>query len=575
MQNALTLGRQARPRSIYLGRSFLIPAVTALVTVILVFAPIVPILYQALIDRPLYDAGHQITQANFIRLFTLPAFRAALVNSLLFAVGSTLIAQLLGICLAILLGRTDLPGRRFFGELMLWPLYLSSLVLAFGWFMVYGPAGYVTLMVKGWVGAEPWSLYSLGGMALIGGVSQAPLTLLYCLGSTALADSTLEDAARCCGAGAMRTLGLITLPMLMPAIVYSGALNFTIALETLSIPLIFGEPVGMRFFTTLIYAEGVSTARRDYGLVGAASTLLLAAVGLLVIFQIWLLRNSRRYVSVGGKAIRSRSLMLQGLKWPLFALVLVYALFSVVLPVGVLILRACVNFLSPLVPFWTLFTIDNFVEVFAFESSRRAITNTILLAVVGGAVATGYILLIALTVHRSDFPFRRSLEFVAMIPRALPGMIAGIGFFYAMMLFQPPEWVRNTILILLIAYAMRFIPTGFGAISPALIQISPELDRSARVIGADWWTVCRTILIGIVSPALVSCFALMFVHIVKEYSIAVFLFAPGSEVIGSTLLQFWVQGDMGRVAALCSVQIAITFGFVYAAKKALGVRIYG
>ena len=106
-------------------------------------------------------------------------------------------------------------------------------------------------------------------------------------------------------------------------------------------------------------------------------------------------------------------------------------------------------------------------------------------------------------------------------------------------------------------------------------QIGRELDRSARSVGADWWTTCTRILMGLIRPALLACFAILFIHFLKEYSAAVFLFTPGSEVMGTTMLTFWIQGDTGPVAALAVLQIAITAIFIVVVRRVMGVKIYG
>jgi iron(III) transport system permease protein len=254
---------------------------------------------------------------------------------------------------------------------------------------------------------------------------------------------------------------------------------------------------------------------------------------------------------------------------------LIYALLAVVLPLGGLALRAATTFLSPLVPFWEVLTTANVEVLFAYPAHLRSITNTILIAGLGGAVATAFVALVALVVHRSEYRFRRALEFGALYPRAVPGLVAGIGFLWAMLLFPPLGWLHNTIWILVIAYIMRYVPTGFGAVSPMLLQIGRDLDRSARTVGADWWTTCRAILLPLLKPALFTCFAVLFIHFFKEYASAVFLLAPGSEVIGTTLLSFWIQGDAGPVAALSTFQVLFTFLFVFAVRRLFGVRIYG
>ncbi len=105
-------------------------------------------------------------------------------------------------------------------------------------------------------------------------------------------------------------------------------------------------------------------------------------------------------------------------------------------------------------------------------------------------------------------------------------------------------------------------------------QSAPD-TRAARVSGADWWTTSFSMVMRLLKPALFSAFAVLFICFFKDYATAVFLFAPGSEVIGTTLLSFWIQGDAGPVAALAMLQVLITFVFVYGVRFAFGVRVYG
>ncbi|MGO4407092.1 ABC transporter permease [Bosea sp. RAF48] len=556
------------------ARSVILQYVIAVMALVLVAGPILPLLYQSVLDRPLYDDQAQLSIKNYFDLFGSEGFGTIIYNTLVFAFISTVVSQFLGVVSAVLIGRTNVPGRRLFGSMLLWPLFISHLILSFGWFLMYGPAGYITLWVQGIVGEQPWNLYSLGGMALVAGISQSPLAALYCLGSTKLADPALEDAARSCGAGAVRTLVSITLPLLTPAILYGSVLSFTSSLEMLSIPLIFGEPGGITLLTTYLYSQGVAAPRPNYGLVATAATLLLIIVSILVFLQGRMLRNARRYVTVGGKASRKRLFDLGAMRWIAFGFLFTYTTLFIVLPLGVLVLRAFTRFLSPLVPLADVLTLDNFGAVFSSEANLRAIGNTLVIAIVGSAVAIAFIAALTLVVHRSDFQFRRALEYVALFPRAIPGLIAGIGFFYAMVFIPPLGWLRNSIVVLMVAYTMRYIPTAFASLSPALLQIGPDLDRAARVVGADWLTAVRAIILRLIKPAIFSGFAILFIHFLKEYSIAIFLIAPGSEVIGTTLLQYWVLGEMGTLSALATVQILLTVLFIFAARTLFKVKLY-
>jgi len=548
---------------------------TALFTLALVFTPLLPVILQSLMRAPLYDGIGAFTPDNYIRLLTSATLREAVGNSLVFAFMTTLLAMLIGAGAAIAVGRTDIPGGRFIGELLLWPLYLSQLVMAFGYSIMYGPSGYLTLGVQAATGETPWNLYSLAGMAVVAAICEAPLTFLYCLNSTRMADPALEDAARVSGAGSLRTLWSITLPLMRPALVYSAMLNFTIALELLSVPLIFGGPVGIHFLSTFLYDEGIGASTPDYGLVGAAAVALLALVTLLVWLQGRLLSNIGRFVTVKGKASRPRRFSMGWLRWPLTLLLAVYVTLGVLAPLAGLALRSVTSFLTPLVPIWELWTAAHLKMIVSYPTYVRSITNSIGIALFGGALATLLVALVAVISQRSPFRHARTLEFVALYPRAVPGLVAGLGFLWAMIVFPLLGWLHNTIAILVLAFTMRYLPTGLGAVAPALLQIHPELDRAARTAGADWWTTSWAISLRLLKPALVSAFAVLFICFFKDYATAVFLFAPGSEVIGTTLLSFWIQGDAGPVAALAMLQVLLTFAFVYGVRLLFGVRVYG
>lgn len=547
----------------------------ALFTVVLVAGPILPVILQSLVDKPLYDGVGALTTANYATLFTSADVRGAVGNSLVFGVMTTLLALAIGGGAAIAVGRTDMPGAGLFGELMLWPLYLSQLVMAFGFSIMYGPSGYITLAMQAAAGGAPWNLYTLAGMAVVAAICEAPITFLYCLNSTRMADPSLEDSARIAGAGSMRTLWSVTLPLMRPALVYSAILNFTLALELLSVPLIFGGPVGLHFLSTFLYDEGIGASNPKYGVVGAAAVMLLVIVTILVWLQGKLLTNIGRFVTVKGKAARPRRFPLGWLRWPAALAMALYVALAVLAPLAGLALRGVTSFLTPLVPIGDLWTLDHLKMIVSSTAYVRSITNSIGIAVIGGALATALVALVALVTMRSPFRHARTLEYVALYPRAVPGLVVGLGFLWAMIVFPGVGMLHNTIAILVLAFTMRYMPTGLGAVSPALLQVSPELDRAARVSGADWWKTSTAVSLRLLKPALFSVFAVLFICFFKDYATAVFLFAPGSEVIGTTLLSFWIQGDAGPVAALAMLQVLITFVFVYGVRIAFGVRVYG
>jgi len=558
-----------------LKRSVMIQYGMGIVALVLVAAPLAPILFQSFLGEPLYEDVNLFTLDNFSSLFSNEKFYRALNNSLLLAAGTTVIALLVGVTTSILLGRTNLPGKKTLGELVLWPMYVSHLVLAFGWFLMYGPSGYVTMLFRSWFEVEPWNLYTILGMAVVAGAAQAPMVHLFCSSSARVADASLEDAARTIGAGPFTVIWKVTIPLLRPAIIYSAMLNFIGALEMLSVPLIFGSPAGLDFFTTFLYIEGIGKTNPDYGLIGAAAVFLLALITVLILLQRLLLRKADRFISVKGKATRRKLFDLGKYRWPLSILLSTYFFLTLGIVLGGVILRSVTTFLTPLLPPWELFTWDHFALIFKYDAYTRSITNSIFIAGVGAAMAVSLVTLITVVIHRSGFRFRKQMEFVALYPRAVPGIVAGIGFFWAMLMFPFMNPLYGTVWILILAFTMRTIPTAFGAISPMLMQIAKDLDQSSRTVGADWWTTTRVVILPLLKPAVFGAYVLLFLSFLKEYASAAFLFAPGSEIIGTTMLSFWGNGNTGAVAALAVIQISITIIFVTLARKILGVKTYG
>jgi iron(III) transport system permease protein len=543
-------------------------------TAVLVLSPLLPVLYSSFRDRPLYDPGGVLSLDNYVRLFSDPAFHRVIGDTFAFAVLATIISVGLGVLMAVMIGRTDVPGRAILAEIVLWPIYLSPLVIAFAWVIMYSPSGFGTLLVKNLLNIQPWNLYSIPGMALVASVAMMPIAYLYCSSSAAVADPALEDAARSIGAGPFQILLSVTLPLMRPPILYSAVLIFTIALEVLSIPMILGGPVGINFFSSYLYNKWLGGAQPDYGLVGAAAVVLLVVVTVLVLAQNSLLRESARFVTVRGKASRPHIFKLGRQRWIVLAFICLYLLLAAVLPMIGLVMRAFTKFLTPLAPLWQFVTLNNIKVIFSYPAYVRSITNSILIAIIGGIVTTLFTALVALVAHRSQFRFRKVLDFLAIYPRTMPGMIVGIGFFWALVMLKPLGPIRNTIWGLTIAFGVRYLPTAFGATAPMLARLGAELDDAARTVGASWWTTSRAILLVLLKPALYSSFILMFIQLIKEYGSAVFLVAPGSEVMGLTMLQFWVQGEAGPVAALSLLQVVITMGIVYVGRKLFKVRIY-
>jgi iron(III) transport system permease protein len=564
-----------RPRRSVLPAGLLQWGTWALVLT-LVLGPFIPLLYASIRDRPLYEAGGAFTLDPYRELFRERAFWHAWQNTLEFAAITTIIAVAFGAAFAILCTRTDLPGRRAYGRLVLLPLLLPSLGMVLGWYVVWGPGGYLTQFFSQRLHVGTLAIDTIPGMAVVEAVRLLPIAFLTCQASLARADSSLEDAARSAGARPLRVLGSITIPMLRPALLNSATLIFTLALAALGIPLLLGTSNNIQFVSSYLYNTWTNASAPDPGSVSAGAMMLLVVATALLLLRNRLLGAEARFVSVGGKSGRMDLLALRGWRWPLAGLLAFYLVFTTVIPVLGLMLMSVVVVLTPLVAPWHLLTSAHWHTLTSDPVFRNSIENSALIAVVGAVLTTALVALATLVAHRSRFPLRRTLPFVMLYPRATPGIIIGIGFFWTYLLTGAlGDWFRGSIWGIMVAFCVRNLPFAYIVMYPTLARIGEELDRAGRAAGAGWWRTSRSIVLPLLRPAIFASFVLLFVEIVNDYDPAVFLVKPGTEVMGATMLSQFIQGTIGPVSALAVVQVAITVVVLTVGAKVFKIGVTG
>ena len=540
---------------------------------LLIVGPIVPVVWASLWSTPLYEAGGGLTLGNFQTLLSDPAWWEAVRNSVTFAALTTIGSVVLGTVMAVLLTRTDLPGRSFFRGALLVPVVIPGLPLLLGWTAMYAPAGYVTRWVEDHTPLPIfWDLYSVPGMAMVSVGIAAPVVYLFARGALASQDSSLEMAARSAGASPLRTLRTVTVPLLRPALLNSSMIIFALSLEVLGLPLILGTSSNIEFVSTYLYDNWLNVVPSQQGLVSAGAVVLLAAVTVLLVVRNRLTGDVARFHTVGGKSTSAATVKLGGARWPLLALTAAYFVAVIVIPLTGLFLTAFTTVLTPSISPWDVLSTDHFRTVVDDPVFSRSITNSLTIAIVGGAIATIAIAALAIVAHRSTFRHRTSLQYAMVYPRAMPGLVTGMAFFWTFAILDPSGAIRASLWGIGIAFAVRSLALGYSAFYPALASLGEDLDRAARTSGADWWTTVKTILFRLLRPAMAVSFVLLFVAMLSDYDPAVFLVTPGTEVMGLTMLKLWVAGTAGPVAALGVIQVVITLVVLGLGRLLFGVR---
>jgi iron(III) transport system permease protein len=539
-----------------------------LATTLMILGPVGLVVYQSFLSGPFFQPSSVFTlQAYEFVLFEEDDFRDAFVNSAIIATGMTLIAVPLGCIMAFLLVRTDLPGRRFIEPLVLVPMFVSSVVLAFGFVVALGPVGIVSVWVKGLVGTIPWYLYSKTALILIAGLTHVPHVFLYASSALRSLGSDVEEAARTSGAGPLRVALTVSLPMIMPSILYATVLVFFLGFELFGLPLVLGDPERILVLATYLYKLTNKLGTPSYDLMAVVVVAIIFVTLPLVYTQRKLLAAANRYVAVKGKASAQKPLAIGPWRWPAAALIVLWLGFTVVIPVSALVLRSFLSTWGEGVAIWPNLTLNHFRELMHYPNLVRGIVNTLLIASVGGALSVGFYALVNLALHRWRSRWTSLMDYLVLVPRAMPGLIAGLAMFWVFLFTPALQPLRQTLFSLWLAYTLVWLAYGMRLVSASLLQIGPELEEAGRVVGARPAQVSRDVTLPLIKAGLIGSWVLIFVTFIREYSTGVYLLSPGTEVIGSLLVSLWGTGAVDLVTALSTVNLALILlglGLMYA-----------
>jgi len=548
-------------------------ALTILVTAAAVLAPLSLIVYQSLLSAPFFDAVKTVGLDAYAFVFADPDFWSALVNSLLIAAGMTVIAVPLGAILAFVMERTDFPGKRWIEPVILVPSFVSPMVLSFGYVVAAGPVGFYSVWATEVFGAAPWGLYSLTGMAVIAGLTHVPNVYIYASSALKSLGSDVEEAARVAGASPFRVAVSVSLPLIAPALLFSAVLVFFLGIELFGLPLVLGDPEGHLVLSTYLYKLTNKLGTPSYHLMAAVAVCIVAMTIPLVLLQRRLLQNARKYATIKGKAGRIRDLPLGRWKWFAVAVIGAWLIAAVIVPISGIALRAFVTNWGFGVNLAEAFTLDNFRAVFDEPTHVRAIWNTVLIGTVGGAITVACYTAIGFATHRRNDGWSRVVDYLVLVPRAVPGLLIGLAFLWVFLFFPPLAPLRKTIFSMWIAYTVVWLAYGMRLISSSLLQVSTELEEAARTVGASRGRISREITLPLIRHGLLGSWLLVFMIFEREYSTGVYLLAPGTEVIGAQLVSLWQGGAIDVVAALSLINIVLVFiGLAFALRFGVKLR---
>jgi iron(III) transport system permease protein len=479
-----------------------------------------------------------VSARDAVDLLVRPLVGRLLVNTIGLVVAASLTSALVGTAAAWLVERTDLPGRRVWAVLAAAPLAIPAFIASYAWVSLSN------------------GLQDFGGALLVVSCAYYPLVYLPVAAALRGLDPALEETARSLGQGAWGCFYRVVLPQLRPAL-FGGML--LVALDTL---VEFGAFSLLRFrtFTTELYAQYRT------GLDGPESSLLavvLVALCLVCLVAELRVRGQARYARVGGGSRRVMPPARLGwTRWP--ALLGFTALIGATLgvPLGMIgywLLQHAQAAASPVAPSLPLLFDATFAS--AGYGVAGAAASLVL------AAPLGYL--------TTRYPSRWTvaLERTAYLGQGVPGIVVALAL--VSLTIQTLQPLYQSAALLVVAYAILFLPLALVSVRATLAQIPRGLEEAARSLGLGWFAVARRVLAPLAGPGIGAGAAMVFVFVATELTATLLLSPIGTRTLATEVWANTTSLAFAAAAPFAAMMLLISLLSTWLLARRFGAAAFG
>jgi iron(III) transport system permease protein len=587
-------GKTLRHLRTYLSKpSNLVLLILGVVLTISTLAPMVTILYDSVsvhagsVDDPM-GQGTGTTLLNWQGLFQGPLrpknFTTPLVNTLIMSALACAGSVLYGGAFAYLVTRTNLKFKKYLSSIFIFPYIMPQWTLAVVWNNMFtsqkvtGGSDGLVASVFG-LHMPLWLAQGIVPSAIVLGLHYAPFAYILIGAIFRNMDANLEEAATILNTPRWKTFSRITLPMVTPAVLSTVLLVFASSMGSYPVPHYLDlSTLATKYVDMSVNRQGQASI--------LAITMVVFGVALMAANQLST-SGRRSYETVTGKSGQT-SLVNLGRRgsYIISAIFVVTTLMTAIFPIIAFAFETFLpnpgdysvlktGDLSNLTAKWWL-TTDNSDSAMFGQSGILfngliwgAVGRTLLVAVLTSLCAGTIGMLVGYCVSRN----RRSrwanwVNNMAFLPYLMPSLAVGVAFF----IFGSNLGIFNTMLLLVIAGTVKYIPFASRASLNSMLQLSHEIEESAVIQNIPWWKRMTRIVIPIQKSAIISGYMLPFMSSLRELTL--FMMLVSQTKIVTTLLDYY--DEMGLYAfssAINLILIVLILIFNTAVNKLTGASL--
>jgi len=506
---------------------------------------------------------------HWVNAFQRPGLLRSLGNSLLIWSMTVACSFPIGVAIAWVLARTKIPFSHTL-EFLFWVSYMvPALPTTIAWITLLDPdIGMINVALKKWFQLDqgPFNIFTIPGIVwanLMGhGISIKVMLLTPAFRNM---DATLEEAARVGGAGNLRTLFKVTLPLMIAPMMMVLALQLLRVFQSFETEYLLGLPFGFFVYSTKIFAL-IRNQVPNYGEATVLASITLIMIALITPLQRWILER-RRYTTITGN-FRPGLIDLRAWNYVAFTVIALLLIFLTVGPLAILVLG---SFMRRIGYFVLGFTLDHWRFVLTDPVFIKALRTTLTLAATAAILSPLLFSILAYILVCTRLPGRGLLDAMIWSAGAIPGILAGLGLLWVFIGTPGLNFLFGTIWALIIVVMLQGKTTGVNIMKGVFVQVGADMEEAARVSGAGWIRTYFRIWLPLLMPTLILLSVMNFVSAAGATSSIILLASRDTMTLSLMALELSSTAVSNREAA----SIISIFIIAFTMTGALLIRYFG
>ncbi|MCW2307663.1 ABC transporter permease [Rhodobium gokarnense] len=500
---------------------------------------------------------------GFAIFLTQGRYLEAFFNSIVLGLSVTASCTVVGVFLAFIVARFEIPFSNVVFLLPLSVLIIPELISAQSWIMVFGNNGLVTNLLHE-LGLPFPRFYGWFGLIYVMTLTYYVHIFLAALAALRGFDHSLEEAGQSLGTAPLRTHIKVVLPTIVPAVLSAGLVVFTLVVGNFAISIALGQRVPL--LSVLTYRSFISELGGNPTMQSTLATVSILLVVSVLSVQRWYI-SRRDYQMVAGRTpLRAR---LAGWKARIaggFAgLVIVLSL----LPAFVVLVGSVTVSRGP-VMYWGQFTLDNYVRIFDFN--LNVVFNSLRFASLATLLGVSFATLVSYLLVKKRNALSSTLDYLLLLPLTISGTVLGIAL--AQGFNSGPLVLTGTAAIMVLAMMLRRLPFGVRNASSNLHNISGSLEEASVSLGVPPVRTFFNVVLPLMAPGIAAAAILTWVTTVAELSASVVIYQAGQETLPIQIFRLINSDLMARASAFGVIDMIIILVPVFLGIRVMKVRLF-